>query len=164
MNSVLKLILDGEALDTAQIGKILGLGAEAVDRELAALRQQGVLLGMRPVLNPSYESEHRVRAVIEIKIRTEGVGGFDGIAERISSFEQVESCYLMSGGYDLLVVVTADNLYKVAGFVHERLARIDGVQGHFHPLLPSCLQEGRFYRERRRFPPRPALGQPLNPA
>ncbi|MEY4272868.1 MAG: hypothetical protein RL250_1734, partial [Verrucomicrobiota bacterium] len=75
MNSVLKLILDGEALDTAQIGRILGLGAEAVDRELAALRQQGVLLGMRPVLNPSYESEHRVRAVIEIKIRTEGVGG-----------------------------------------------------------------------------------------
>ncbi len=64
MNSVLKLILDGEALDTAQIGRILGLGAEAVDRELAALRQQGVLLGLRPVLNPGYEAEHRVRAVI----------------------------------------------------------------------------------------------------
>jgi len=143
MNSVLKLILDGEALDTAQIGKILGLGAEAVDRELATLRQQGVLLGMRPVLNPSYESEHRVRAVIEIKIRTEGVGGFDGIAERISSFEQVESCYLMSGGYDLLVVVTADNLYKVAGFVHERLARIDGVQGtSTHFFLRAYKKDG----------------------
>ena len=111
MNSVLKLLLEGEALDTQQIGKILGLGADAVERELAALRQQGVLLGMRPVLNPSFEAERRVRAVIEIKIRPEGIGGFDGIAERISSFEQVESCYLMSGGYDLRVVVTADNLY-----------------------------------------------------
>jgi DNA-binding Lrp family transcriptional regulator len=143
MNSVLKLILDGEALDTAQIGRILGLGAEAVDRELAALRQQGVLLGMRPVLNPGFESEHRVRAVIEIKVRTEGVGGFDAIAERISAFEQVESCYLMSGGYDLLVVVTADNLYKVAGFVHERLARIDGVQGtSTHFFLRAYKKDG----------------------
>jgi len=93
MNSVLKLLLEGEALDTAQIGKILGLGAEAVERQLAELRSQGLLLGMRPVLNPAFEAESRVRAVIEIKIRPEGVGGFDGIAERISSFEQVESCH-----------------------------------------------------------------------
>ena len=84
-----------------------------------------------------------MRAVIEIKIRTEGVGGFDGIAERIAAFEQVESCYLMSGGYDLLVVVTADNLYKVAGFVHERLARIDGVQGtSTHFFLRAYKKDG----------------------
>jgi DNA-binding Lrp family transcriptional regulator len=135
MNPVLKLLLEGESLDTSQIGKILGMGADAVDRELAQLRKDGILLGFRPVLNPGWEAERKVRAVIEIKVRPEGMGGFDGIAERISGFEQVESCYLMSGGYDLLVVVTADNLYKVASFVHERLARIDGVQGtstHFY--------------------------------
>ena len=138
MNNVLKLLLEGEPLDTAQIGKILNLGQAAVESQLADLRKQGVLLGWRAVLNPSFEAERRVRAVIEIKIQTQGTGGFDGIAERISAFEQVESCYLMSGGYDLLVVVTADNLYKVAGFVHERLARIDGVQGtstHFFFVL-----------------------------
>ncbi|MGA0133535.1 MAG: Lrp/AsnC family transcriptional regulator [Opitutales bacterium] len=143
MNSVLKLLLEGEALDTAQIGRILGLGADAVERELAELRAQGVLLGMRPVLNPSFEAESRVRAVIEIKLRPEGLGGFDGIAERISAFEQVESCHLMSGGYDLLVVVTADNLYKVAGFVHERLARIEGVQGtSTHFFLRAYKRDG----------------------
>ncbi|NBR41974.1 MAG: Lrp/AsnC family transcriptional regulator [Verrucomicrobia bacterium] len=143
MNSVLKLILEGESLDTAQIGKILGMGPEAVERELADLRRQGILLGWRPIINPSYEAERRVRAVIEIKIRPEGVGGFDGLAERISAFEQVESCYLMSGGYDLLVVVTADNLYKVAGFVHERLARIDGVQGtSTHFFLRAYKKDG----------------------
>lgn len=143
MNSVLKLLLEGEALDTQQLGKILGLGADAVERELAELRRQGVLLGMRPVLNPSFEAERRVRAVIEIKIRPEGIGGFDGIAERISSFEQVESCYLMSGGYDLLVVVAADSLYKVASFVHERLARIEGVQGtSTHFILRAYKKDG----------------------
>ena len=144
MNSLLKLLLEGEALDTQQLGKILGLGADAVERELAELRRQGVLLGMRPVLNPSFEAERRVRAVIEIKIRPEGIGGFDGIAERISSFEQVESCYLMSGGYDLLVVVTADNLYKVAGFVHERLARIEGVQGTSTPFFLRAYKKDGF--------------------
>jgi DNA-binding Lrp family transcriptional regulator len=128
MNSVLKLLLEGEALDTQQLGRILGLGADAVERELAELRRQGVLLGMRAVLNPGFEAERRVRAVIEIKIRPEGI---------------VESCYLMSGGYDLLVVVTADNLYKVAGFVHERLARIEGVQGtSTHFFLRAYKKDG----------------------
>lgn len=143
MNPVLKLLLEGEPLDTAQIGKILNMGQAAVESQLAELRQQGILLGWRAVLNPSFEAERRVRAVIEIKIRTEGTGGFDVIAERISQFEQVESCYLMSGGYDLLVVVTADNLYKVAGFVHERLARIEGVQGtSTHFFLRAYKKDG----------------------
>lgn len=143
MNPVLKLLLEGEPLDTVQIGKILNLGQAAVEKELAELREQGILLGWRAVLNPSFEEERRVRAVIEIKIRTEGTGGFDVIAERISQFEQVESCYLMSGGYDLLVVVTADNLYKVAGFVHERLARLEGVQGtSTHFFLRAYKKDG----------------------
>lgn len=143
MNPVLKLLLEGESLDTAQMGKILGLGPEAVTQELEQLRKQGILLGFRPVLNPTWEAERRVRAVIEIKVRPEGRGGFDGLAERISAFEQVESCFLMSGGYDLLVIVAADNLYKVASFVHERLARIDGVQGtSTHFFLRAYKQDG----------------------
>ena len=55
MNSVLKLLLEGEPLDTKQIGKILNLGPDAVDKQLAELRSQGVLLGWRAVLNPSFE-------------------------------------------------------------------------------------------------------------
>ena len=143
MNPVLKLLLEGETLDTAQMGKILGLGADAVARELEQLRKDGILLGLRPVLNPAWEAERRVRAVIEIKVRPEGRGGFDGLAERISAFEQVESCHLMSGGYDLLVVVAADSLYKVASFVHERLARIEGVQGtSTHFILRAYKKDG----------------------
>lgn len=143
MNPVLKLLLEGESLDTAQMGKILGTSAEAVERELAQLRREGILLGIRPVLSPSWEAERLVRAVIEIKLRPEGRGGFDGLAERISAFDQVESCHLMSGGYDLLVVVTADSLYKVASFVHERLARIEGVQGtSTHFILRAYKKDG----------------------
>jgi len=71
--------------------------------------------------------EGRVRAVIEVKISPEREGGFDRLALRIARFEEVESCYLMSGGYDLLVFVTGKNLRTVAAFVSERLATIDGV-------------------------------------
>ena len=127
MNKVLKLILEGEQLSTEQMARILELSPAEVDAQIAQLKADQILLGWRPVLNPSFDEETRVRAVIELKVSPEVSGGFDRVAERISQFDQVESCYLMSGAYDLLVIVNADNLYKVANFVHNRLARIDGV-------------------------------------
>lgn len=66
-------------------------------------------------------------AVIEVKITPERGGGFDRLADRIAKFEQVESCYLMSGGYDLLVVVGGSNLQEVASFIAEKLSTIKGV-------------------------------------
>ena len=85
MNNVLKLLLEGEPLDTAQIGKILNLGQAAVESQLADLRKQGVLLGWRAVLNPSFEAERRVRAVIEIKIQTQGAGGFEELPNALAN-------------------------------------------------------------------------------
>ena len=127
MNKVLKLILEGEQLSSEQIARVLELTPAEVEAQIAQLKDEKILLGWRPVLNPSFDEETRVRAVIELKVSPEVSGGFDRVAERISQFDQVESCYLMSGAYDLLVIVNADNLYKVANFVHNRLARIDGV-------------------------------------
>ena len=127
MDKILALLLEGEYLTTDQIGKVLDLSREEVDAKLEKLKQQKILLGWRPVLNPDKVSEETVRAVIEVNISPEREGGFDKIAERISRFDRVESCYLMSGGYDLLVVVTADNLRQVAAFVFEKLATIAGV-------------------------------------
>ena len=68
-----------------------------------------------------------MRAVIEVKITPERGGGFDRLAERIARYAEVNSCYLMSGGYDLLVVVEGNNLREVAAFVSEKLATVQGV-------------------------------------
>lgn len=127
MSSVLKLILEGGCLSTEQMAQILGMSVATVEAEVAQLKEDKVLLGWRPVLNPDHDSEHRVRAVIEVKIQPQRDGGFDKLAQRISKFERVESCYLMSGGYDLLVIVQAENLHRVASFVFEKLATIEGV-------------------------------------
>lgn len=127
MNTVLQLLLDGERLDTAQMAQVLSLSKDEVDAELSRLEAEGVLLGWRPVFNPEKAQENVVRAVIEVKISPEREGGFDRLAARISRFDAVESCYLMSGGYDLLVFATGSDLREVALFVSERLASVAGV-------------------------------------
>ena len=66
-------------------------------------------------------------AVIEVKITPERGGGFDRLAERIAKFSEVQSCYLMSGGYDLLVIVEGATLQEVATFIAEKLSTIKGV-------------------------------------
>ena len=149
MSTVLQLLLDGERLDTAQMAEVLGLSEAAINAELKRLEAEKFLLGWRPVFNPEQAQEDVVRAVIEVKIRPEREGGFDRLAARISRFEAVESCYLMSGGYDLLVFAIGSDLREVALFVSERLASVEGVLStatHFrlrtykeqgHLLLPT---------------------------
>jgi len=75
------------------------------------------------VLNLAHEDSGVVRAVIEVRITPERGGGFNRLAERISRFDEVESCFLMSGSYDLLVFVNGASLQRVAAFVSENCPR-----------------------------------------
>ena len=127
MNSVLELLLSGERLDSAQMSEVLGMTEEAVKSELSRLQENHTLLGWRAILNPDKVQDEFVRAVIEVRLSPERDGGFDRIAERISRFDGVESCYLMSGSYDLLLFAKGNDLRSVASFVTERLASVDGV-------------------------------------
>jgi DNA-binding Lrp family transcriptional regulator len=127
MKPIIKLLLEGGSLNTAQMAQVLNLPEAEVTRQLDALKKDGVLLGFRPVLNLADEDSGVVRAVIEVRITPERGGGFNRLAERISKFDEVESCYLMSGGYDLLVFVNGASLQKVAAFVSEKLSTIEGV-------------------------------------
>lgn len=127
MNSILQLLLAGEPLDTIQMAQILGLSESEVEKEIACLKKDGVLLGSRAILNPDKVESKFVRAVIEVRLSPERDGGFDRIAERISRFDAVESCYLMSGSHDLLLFAKGDDLHTVASFVSERLASVEGV-------------------------------------
>jgi len=142
MNPVIKLLLEGGSLSTAQMAQVLNLTEADVNRELEQLKKDGILLGWRPVLNLADEAG-AVRAVIEVRITPERGGGFNRLAERISRFDEVESCYLMSGGYDLLVFVSGSTLQKVAAFVSEKLSSIEGVLSTAtHFLLRSYKEQG----------------------
>ena len=143
MNPVLKLLLEGASLDTAQMAQVLNLSETEVTRQIAELKAQRLLLGWSPVLNLSDEEAGMVSAVIEVRITPERGGGFNRLAERISRFDEVKSCYLMSGGYDLLVFVNGRSLQRVAAFVSEKLSTIEGVLSTAtHFMLRSYKEHG----------------------
>ena len=143
MNPLIKLLLEGGGLSTAQMAQVLNLSEAEVNRQLDQLKNDRLLLGWRPVLNLAEEEAGLVRAVIEVKITPERGGGFNRLAERISRFDEVESCYLMSGGYDLLVFVNGSSLQKVAGFVSEKLSTLEGVLSTAtHFLLRTYKEQG----------------------
>ena len=143
MTPLLKLLLEGGSLNTAQMAQVMNLSEADVNRQLDELKASRVLLGFRPVLNLELEDAERVRAVIEVRITPERGGGFNRLAERISKFDEVESCYLMSGGYDLLVFVNGASLQKVAAFVSEKLSTLEGVLSTAtHFMLRSYKEHG----------------------
>jgi DNA-binding Lrp family transcriptional regulator len=146
MNPVLKLLIDGGQLTTAQLAQVAGLSEAEVNQHLEQLKKDKIFLGWRPVLDLSREAAAAaatVRAVIEVKITPERGGGFNRLAERIGRFDEVESCYLMSGGYDLLLFVKGSSLQKVAGFVSEKLSTIEGVLStSTHFLLRAYKDQG----------------------
>ncbi len=129
MNPVLKLLIDGGSLSPAQMAQVAGLTESEVNQHLEQLKKDKIFLGWRPVLDLSREGAAAavVRAVIEVRITPERGGGFNHLADRISRFDEVETCHLMSGGYDLLVFVKGSSLQNVAAFVSEKLSTIEGV-------------------------------------
>ena len=146
MNPVLKLLIDGGSLTTGQMASVAGLTEAEVNQHLEQLKKEKIFLGWRPVLDLSHEAAaaSAVRAVIEVRITPERGGGFNRLADRISRFDEVESCYLMSGGYDLLVFVKGGSLQKVASFVSEKLSTIEGVLSTSTHFMLRCYKEQGF--------------------
>lgn len=143
MNPVLKLLIEGGSLTTGQMATVAGISEAEVQQHLEQLKKDKIFLGWRPVLDLSHEAAAAamVRAVIEVKITPERGGGFNRLADRLARFDEVESCYLMSGGYDLLVFVKGSSLQKVAGFVSEKLSTIEGVLSTSTHFMLRCYKE-----------------------
>ncbi len=158
MSKILEILQETADPDPSKLSKILNLSEEDVDRQLGELRASGHLLGWVPLIHPSKKKIDEVRAVIEVKISPEREGGFDRLAHRISKFEEVEACHLMSGAYDLMVIVQGKNLHAVASFVSERLSTIDGVLSTAtHFLLRSYKQHGHLLSNEGDNPEKPPI-------
>ena len=158
MSNILDILQETADPNPSILGKILDLTEEEVVAQLETLRSEGTLLGWVPLLPPSKKEINLVRAVIEVKISPEREGGFDRLAHRISKFEEVEACHLMSGGYDLMVIVQGKNLHTVASFVSERLATMEGVLSTAtHFLLRSYKEHGHLLSKDGENPEKPPV-------
>lgn len=111
----------------AELADLLSLGEDEVRAKVAAWEKDGTIVGYQAVIDPERAGDQDVSAFIEVKLTPERGGGFDRLAVRIARFEPVTSCYLASGGYDLMVVVEGTDLREVARFVSEKLSTMDGV-------------------------------------
>jgi DNA-binding Lrp family transcriptional regulator len=127
MDPLLALLQKDARLNAEQLANLLNTTPEEVRARLAAWEADGTILGYQAVLDPEKADDEGVMAMIEVKVTPERGGGFDRYAERIAKFDQVVSCWLMSGGYDLVVVVRGNDLREVARFVAEKLSSLEGV-------------------------------------
>ena len=143
MDPLLKLLKENASLNSSQLAALLGRPESEVLAAVKDYEARRVILGYRTIIDEEKLGGEKVRAVIEVKITPERQGGFNRLAERIAKYSEVHSCYLMSGGYDLLVVVEGTHLREVATFVSEKLATIQGVVSTAtHFMLKPYKEQG----------------------
>lgn len=128
MQALIEILEQNALTPREDIARQLGVSVAEVEREIARLESEGVILGYQAIVNREKWETDLVTALIEVKILPERDGGFDRVAARIARFDEVRTCYLMSGGYDILVTVEGRNLREVAAFVAEKLSTMESVQ------------------------------------
>ena len=126
-DSLLKLLRRNGRSSDAELAERVSLSGDEVQEQIAAWEADGTVLGYQAVVDSAKTGQATVVGIIEVKLTPEREGGFDRLAARIAKFDQVLSCYLMSGGYDLLLVVEGEDLMEVARFVSEKLSTMEGV-------------------------------------
>jgi len=127
MDKLLALLDKNARLSNAQLASMLGCTEKDVETQLAELENSGVIRGYKPVIDWDKTDREYVTAIIELHVTPKKDTGFDGIAETIMKFREVESISLMSGGYDFSITVNARTFKDVAMFVAKRLSPLDSV-------------------------------------
>lgn len=130
------------------------MSEDEVQERIAAWEADGTILGYQAVVDASTVGSKMVSAFIEVKVTPERGGGFDHLAQRIAKFDQVASCYLLSGSYDLLLVVEGRDLMEVASFVSGKLSSMDGVLSTATCFRLKTYKENGFGFERSEDPER----------
>ena len=127
MEQILELLQDEAKLSANQLAVMLGETEENVRKAIARYEREGVINGYHALINWERTETQKATALIELRVSPQKDTGFDEIAGRVMNFPEVESVYLMSGGYDLAVTVAGRTMQDIAMFVSKRLATIDGV-------------------------------------
>ena len=128
MEQLLRLIEADCTLTHKQLAAMTGASEEKVDAEVKRLEENGTIVGYKAVVDWDKTERVAVTALIEVKVEPQLGDGFDRVAERIYQYEEVESCYLMSGDFDMTVIISGRTLREVANFVTQKLSTIDAVQ------------------------------------
>ena len=155
---VLKILEDDARTSTKQIAAMTGKSTSEVSRIIKQAEKDRTILKYKTIINWDKVEEEIVWAMIEVKLKPEKDAGFDSIAERIYRFPQTETVYLVSGTYDLFVLVSGRTNHEIADFVSQKLSHIEGVQAtNTQFVLKRYKEDGEIFEEREEVKRQPVI-------
>lgn len=148
INEILKILETDSRTTPQKIATMTDSTPAEVSKAIKKAEKDGTILKYKTVINWEKAGNEQVNALIEVRVAPQRDVGFDALAERIYRFPEARSVYLLSGTYDLLVLVTGKTMHEVADFVTKKLALIEGVHGTTtHFLLKKYKEDGEILAE-----------------
>ncbi len=149
MKSMLELLENDSTLTAEQLAVMIGGDANEIKALIRSYEKDGVIVGYKTLIDWDKTDREMVSALIELKVEPQIDRGFDEIAERICNYPEVESVYLMSGGFDIAVMIEGKTLREVAFFVAEKLSTIEAVTATAtHFVLRKYKDKNTIYRRK----------------
>lgn len=151
MDEILEILANDARISPKEIARLTGQDEDAVKKHIHKYEKNGTIVKYRTVIDYDMVSDAHpcVRALIEVGVAPQKDVGFDHIAERIYSFPEVKSCYLVSGAYDLLLVVEGENIQTVANFVASKLSPMSHVRSTTtHFMLKKYKEDGHVLKKK----------------
>ena len=146
MDKILNLLEENATLTAQQLAVMLNKEEGDIKKSIEAYEKDGVILGYKTIIDWDKTDKEYVTALIEVKLTPQRDRGFDKIAEKIYNYDEVKSVYLMSGSYDLCVVIEGKTMKEVAFFVAQKLATIEYITGTAtHFVLKKYKDNGVIY-------------------
>lgn len=145
---ILAILQADSRVSAERLASMLGISAEQAKEEVKKLEDKGVIVKYTAIVNDAAVDDTTVEALIEVKVTPQRGAGFDAIAQEIAEHEEVKNLYLMSGGYDLAVIVEGKSLKSVSRFVSERISTYDTVLSTAtHFILKKYKVEGALIKK-----------------
>jgi DNA-binding Lrp family transcriptional regulator len=145
-NEILKLLENDAKLTEKQLSVMLDTDEADIKKEIDSLEKSGTILGYKTIIDWEKTDRESVSAMIEVKLTPQRDRGFDRVAEKIYNYPEVQAVYLMSGAYDLSVLIEGKTMKEVAYFVSQKLSTIDSVMSTAtHFVLHKYKDKGILY-------------------
>lgn len=149
MEEILEILEKNSRASEQEIAQMLGKNVKEVRAAIKKLEEDNVIVGYNTLINWEKSDRETVTALIEVKVTPQREQGFDKVAERIYRYPQVKACYLMSGGFDLTVIIEGKSMKEVALFVAEKLAPLEAVLSTAtHFVLKKYKDKGVIFEEK----------------
>ncbi len=143
---LLAIVEKNSRIDLKELAVILGVREVDVVNELETMEKEGIICGYHTLVNWEKTSNEKVTALIEVRVTPQRGQGFDSVAERIYRYPEVRSVYLISGGFDLMVILEGKTLREVSSFVSDKLSTLDRVLStSTHFILKKYKDHGTIF-------------------